>query len=166
MGRQLGVAGADQMDIERLEDELRAPVDGADGRAGVAAGGRRLDRGVTARAEVRWRGMDLRTEFGDIDIYVFDQLLRGRIAPGMRVLDAGCGGDRNLVYLSRQGYTVFGNDDSPEAIAKVQDLAATLAPGRTADLRHEVIEDTSFEDASADVVVASVVLHGGPCGAC
>ncbi len=129
--------------------------------------------------------MNLQTEFGDIDIYVFDQLLRGRIAsasaasgrygetspkltdvpraseggPGMRVFDAGCGGGRNLVYLLRQGYTVFGNDASPDAIAKVRALAADLARGRTADFRQEAIEDTSFEDASADVVIASAVLH-------
>jgi 2-polyprenyl-3-methyl-5-hydroxy-6-metoxy-1,4-benzoquinol methylase len=42
---------------------------------------------------------NLRREFGDIDIYVFDQLLRGRITEGMRVLDAGCGGGRNIVYM-------------------------------------------------------------------
>ena len=103
--------------------------------------------------------MNLREEFGDLDIYVFDQLLRGRIAPGMRVFDAGCGGGRNLVYLLRQGYEVYGNDASSDAIAKVRALAAALAPGRIADLRHEAIEDTSFEDASADVVIASAVLH-------
>lgn len=108
--------------------------------------------------------MDLRSEFGDIDIYVFDQLLRGRIAPGMRVFDAGCGGGRNLVYLLRQGYEVFGNDASAEAIAKVRALASNVASGfsRTdagSDFRHEAIEDTSFEDASADVVIASAVLH-------
>ena len=103
--------------------------------------------------------MDLRAEFGDLDIYVFDQLLRGRIAPGMRVFDAGCGGGRNLVYLLRQGYKVFGNDASAEAIAKVRALAESLAPGRPADFRHEAIEDTSFPEASADVVLASAVLH-------
>jgi tellurite methyltransferase len=97
--------------------------------------------------------MNLHTEFGDLDIYIFDQLLRGRIAPGMRVFDAGCGGGRNLVYLLRQGYEVFGNDASADAIAKVRALAVR------ADFRHEAIENTSFEDASADVVIASAVLH-------
>ncbi len=42
-------------------------------------------------------------QFGHIDIYLFDQLLRGRISPGMRVMDAGCGTGRNLVYLLRDG---------------------------------------------------------------
>lgn len=102
--------------------------------------------------------MDLSTEFGNIDIYVFDQLLRGRIAPGMRVFDAGCGGGRNLVYLLRHGYEVCGNDADAAAIAKVQSLAQSLT-GRAHDFRVEVIEDTSFPPDHADVVIASAVLH-------
>ena len=101
----------------------------------------------------------LADEFGNIDIYVFDQLLRGRIAPGMRVFDAGCGGGRNLVYLLRQGYDVCGNDANASAVAQVQRLAASLAPGREHDFRVEAIEHTSFPDRHADVVIASAVLH-------
>ena len=56
---------------------------------------------------------DLLEQFGQIDIYLFDQLLRGRIALGMRVLDAGCGAGRNLVYFLREGYEVFGVDLDP-----------------------------------------------------
>jgi len=122
--------------------------------------------------------MTIQEQFGDIDIYVFDQLLRGRFVsasaaagrygetspkladrPGaseggpVRVFDAGCGGGRNLVYLLREGYTVCGNDMNPDAIAKVR----TLAP--ESDFRVEAIEDTSFAEASADVVMASAVLH-------
>jgi tellurite methyltransferase len=103
--------------------------------------------------------MDLSEAFGNIDIYVFDQLLRGRIAPGMRVFDAGCGGGRNLVYLLRGGYDVCGNDGDARAIAQVQSLAASLAPGRDHDFRVEPIEQTSFPDAHVDVVIANAVLH-------
>ena len=103
--------------------------------------------------------MTLQDEFGNIDIYVFDQLLRGRIAPGQRVFDAGCGGGRNLVYLLRHGYDVCGNDADAGAIAQVRDLASSLAPGRAHDFRVEPIEQTSFPDAHADVVIASAVLH-------
>jgi tellurite methyltransferase len=103
--------------------------------------------------------MTLQDQFGNIDIYVFDQLLRGRIAPGMRVFDAGCGGGRNLVYLLREGYEVCGNDADANAIAKVRSLAATLAPDREFDFRVEPIEQTSFPDAHADVVMSSAVLH-------
>ena len=70
----------------------------------------------------------LNERFGDIDIYLFDQILRGRITPGMRVLDAGCGFGRNLVYFLREGYEVFGVDADPHAIGHVRDLAGALAP--------------------------------------
>ena len=103
--------------------------------------------------------MNLQNEFGNIDIYVFDQLLRGRITTGMRVFDAGCGGGRNLVYLLRQGFDVCGNDADAGAIARVTTLAASLDPGRHHDFRAESIEQTSFPDAHADVVMASAVLH-------
>lgn len=103
--------------------------------------------------------MTLQDQFGNIDIYVFDQLLRGRIAPGMRVLDAGCGGGRNLVYLLRSGFDVAGHDGDANAIAQVRNLAETIAPGRSHDFRVEAIEHTSFSDLSFDVVMASAVLH-------
>jgi tellurite methyltransferase len=103
---------------------------------------------------------DLHEQFGDIDIYVFDQLLRDRIVPGMRVLDAGCGAGRNLVYLLRSGYEVFGVDADPNAIASVQTLASKLAPHlpRT-NFRVEPIERMTFPGGFADVVISSAVLH-------
>src|SRR5260370_39250897 len=70
----------------------------------------------------------LQEQLGTIDIYLFDQLLRGKISPGMRVVDAGCGSGRNLVYLLREGYEVFGVDENPAAIEGVRSLAASLAP--------------------------------------
>lgn len=103
--------------------------------------------------------MNLVERFGNIDIYVFDQLLRGRMAPGMRVFDAGCGSGRNLIYLLREGYDVSGNDADANAIAQVRALAASLAPGRAHDFRVEAIESTSFADAQFDMVMASAVLH-------
>jgi len=103
--------------------------------------------------------MTLQDQFGNIDIYVFDQLLRGRIAPGMRVFDAGCGGGRNLVYLLREGFEVCGNDADVNAIAQVRALASSLSPGREFDFRVEPIERTSFPGDHADVVMSNAVLH-------
>ncbi len=103
---------------------------------------------------------DLDRQFGQIDIYLFDQLLRRRLQPGMRVLDAGCGSGRNLVYLLQSGYEVFGADSDVEAIESVRVLAATLAPHLPgANFRAEAIEEMSFTDAFADVVLCSAVLH-------
>ena len=102
----------------------------------------------------------LREEFGEIDIHLFDQLLRGRIVEGMRILDAGCGAGRNLVYFLRERFDVWGVDGSAEAIARVRRLAGSLAPGYDAErFRVEPVEATSLADASMDVVISSAVLH-------
>ena len=104
---------------------------------------------------------DLHGQFGNIDIYLFDQLLRGRIRSGMRVLDAGCGGGRNLVYLLRRAdIDVCASDGDAAAVASVRALAAQLRPGLPADqLRVEPVERPSFAEASMDVVVSNAVLH-------
>jgi len=91
----------------------------------------------------------LREQFGDIDIYLFDQLLRGRIRQTDRILDAGCGNGRNLVYFLREGYEIFAVDCENRSI-----------PNLPADhFRAEPLEAMSFPDSSFDVVIASAVLH-------
>jgi tellurite methyltransferase len=103
---------------------------------------------------------DLQEQFGGIDIYLFDQLLRGRIMPGMRIVDAGCGSGRNLVYFLRQGYEIFGADADPGAVESTRRIAASIAPDLPADhFRAEPVEAMSFPDALADVVLSSAVLH-------
>ncbi len=106
----------------------------------------------------------LSEQFGNIDIYLFDQLLRGRIRPGMRIVDAGCGGGRNLVFLLRtataEQYEIFGADADPQAIAATRRLAASLAPGIPPEnFRVEAIEQMSFPDNFADFLISSAVLH-------
>lgn len=104
--------------------------------------------------------MTLQEEFGEIDIYVFDQLLKGRIRPGDRLLDAGCGSGRNLIYLLRQGYDVSATDVKPEAVEEVRVLAARLAPALAPDrFRVEPLEQSSFPDGAFTVVLCSTVLH-------
>jgi tellurite methyltransferase len=103
---------------------------------------------------------DLNDQFGGIDIYLFDQLLRKRITAGMRILDAGCGFGRNLVYLLREGFEVFGADSDPRALKATRHLAASIAPQLPLDnFRLESVEAMSFPDAVADVVISSAVLH-------
>lgn len=103
---------------------------------------------------------DLQDHFGAIDIYLFDQLLRGRVGSGMRILDAGCGQGRNLVYFLRAGYEVFGADSDARSIQAARRLAARLAPHLPSDnFRVEPIEQMSFSEASVDLVLASAVLH-------
>ncbi len=104
--------------------------------------------------------MTIEEEFGQIDIYVFDQILRGNLSAGMKVLDAGCGYGRNLVYLLRQGCELFGVDANAEAVEHVKALAAELAPGLPAEnFQVAAIETMPFADGFADAVICNSVLH-------
>lgn len=104
--------------------------------------------------------MTLQEQFGQIDIYLFDQILRGNIRPGMRVLDAGCGGGRNIQYLLREGYEVFGVDASAEAVAEVRTIANKLAPELPVEnFQVAGVEAMPFADEFADLVLCHSVLH-------
>ena len=104
--------------------------------------------------------LSLEEQFGQIDIYVFDQILRGNIAPGMRVLDAGCGYGRNLVYLLREGCEIFALDANADGVAHVRQLSASLETGLpAANFQVGAIEAMPFADGFADVVLCNSVLH-------
>lgn len=104
--------------------------------------------------------MTVQEQFGQIDIYVFDQILRGNLAAGMTVLDAGCGYGRNLVHLLREGCDIYALDANPAGVEHVRQLAAELAPGLSADhFRVGAIEKMPFADEFADAVICSSVLH-------
>ncbi|WP_240418652.1 class I SAM-dependent methyltransferase [Paenibacillus periandrae] len=104
--------------------------------------------------------MNPRELYGDIDIYLFDQLLKGRIVKGMRILDAGCGSGRNLVYFLRSGFEVYAIDHSEEAIANVRRLGAELAADWSDEYAQvQSIDKISFLNESFDVVISNAVLH-------
>jgi tellurite methyltransferase len=98
--------------------------------------------------------------FGEIDIYVFDQILRGNIASGMRILDAGCGYGRNLLFLLREGAEIFAIDANPTAVEHVRQLSRSLNPGLPAEnFQVGRVEQQPFPDDFADVVLCNSVLH-------
>ena len=102
----------------------------------------------------------LRAAFGDIDIYLFDQLLKGRLDRARAVLDAGCGRGRNLHYLLQQGFAVFAVDADPDAVAQTRALVAQLSPDLPAThVQVAAVEAMPWPDASMDVVISSAVLH-------
>ena len=103
---------------------------------------------------------DLHARFGDIDIYLFDQLLRGRFDERRRVLDAGCGAGRNLPYFLARGFDIYAIDEDPAAVASARALAARVAPALPADqIRQGTLHALPWADGRMDAVVCSAVLH-------
>lgn len=98
--------------------------------------------------------------FGYIDIYLFDQLLKGTYDSCQKVLDAGCGSGRNLVYFLRNGYEVYAIDPNPGAVEVVKLLAKSIAPAiPQTNFIVATAENLSFGDQYFDLVICSAVLH-------
>jgi SAM-dependent methyltransferase len=102
--------------------------------------------------------MNLKETLGDIDIYLFDQLLKGRFDACRKVLDAGCGHGRNLTYFLKNGYDCYGIDPNPEAILFLKNIAKTLS-APTENFIVSTIEEMPFKNESFDLVICSAVLH-------
>ena len=104
--------------------------------------------------------IDARKIFGDIDIYLFDQILKSRFPADSRILDAGCGGGRNLVYFLQNGFNVHGVDQSEAAISQVRTLAGEIVPGLPPEnfVRSE-ISGLPFGDGYFDALICSAVFH-------
>lgn len=104
--------------------------------------------------------MELKQLFGNIDVYLFDQILKGRFEKGDKIIDVGCGKGRNLVFFLQQGYNVYGIDKNEESINELKQMSKRLAPKLPTD--HFLvgnIEQLPFEEKSFDWVLCNAVLH-------
>jgi tellurite methyltransferase len=94
---------------------------------------------------------ELRDQFGEIDIYLFDQLLRGRFDGRRRILDAGCGSGRNLPFFISHGFTVTAIDAEPAAVHAIHRRVPAAVVGQ--------LDALPWQDGSFDAVICSAVLH-------
>jgi tellurite methyltransferase len=103
---------------------------------------------------------DLMKQFGNIDIYLFDQLLKGTYDNCKKVIDVGCGNGRNIIYFLKNGFEVYGIDQQPEAIAEVRTLSQQLAPANNpGNFKVGLAEKIPFENDFFDLAICNAVLH-------
>lgn len=103
---------------------------------------------------------ELNRLLGNVDIYLLDQILKGRFPKGTRILDAGCGEGRNAVYFIQKGYQIFGIDPNETAIQYCRFLSRCLNPNFDIH-RFQVgrLEEIPFHAEAFDSVICSAVLH-------
>jgi SAM-dependent methyltransferase len=103
---------------------------------------------------------ELRAQFGEIDIYLFDQLSRGRFDRRHRILDAGCGGGRNLRFFLTHGFDVRVSDADAGAIDAVRALSRHHGISLPHDRLHcGSLDSLPWDDGAVDAVICSAVLH-------
>ncbi len=103
---------------------------------------------------------ELNNELGNIDIYLLDQILKGRYSKEMKILDAGCGEGRNLIYFLNNGYNIFGIDQNPDAIRMLHFILGSKYPNCPKEnFSVGEVSLISLGNESIDLVISSAVLH-------
>ena len=99
-------------------------------------------------------------QLGLMDIYLIDQLQKGRIKPGMKILDAGCGLGRNAEYFVKNNFEIYGVDKNEEAIAGLKMKISGWNPAYDKN-RMTVTDlvDIPFPENHFDFIISSAVLH-------
>ncbi len=104
--------------------------------------------------------MQVKEVLGNIDIYLLDQLIKGRIKDDMRILDAGCGYGRNAQFFIQNNYDIWGIDQSEEAISILQQSAFDWNSNYD---KHKFLvgnlEALPFKEEDFDFIISSAVLH-------
>ena len=53
---------------------------------------------------------------GNTDIYLLDQIMKGRYGTGEKILDAGCGNGRNLIWFLKNDFEMYAVDKDTMSI--------------------------------------------------
>lgn len=102
----------------------------------------------------------LNKELGNIDIYLLDQILKGRYEKENKILDAGCGEGRNMVYFLNNQFNVYGIDKNASALQMLKYLARSIDPlFDQTRISAGHLEQLPFEDQEFHHIVCSAVLH-------
>lgn len=106
---------------------------------------------------------ELNHALGNIDLFLLDQILKGRFENTDRILDAGCGEGRNLTYFIRNEYDVWGIDNNATALKMLRMTGRSLHKGFDPEkfIATEITE-IPFPPQSFDVIICLAVLHFSP----
>jgi len=95
-------------------------------------------------------------QLGQIDIYLIDQIMKGRYQnPFEKILDAGCGPGRNLDWFLENGFDIFGIDRNRENI----DQLLVKYPKQPKRFILGELDAIPFPDQHFDHIISSAVLH-------
>jgi tellurite methyltransferase len=92
---------------------------------------------------------------GSTDIYLIDQIMKGRYSASAIILDAGCGSGRNLHWFLRNNFVIYGIDRDTDVIHDLQRRYPTDAKRFCTS----AVEKMPFENDQFNHIISSAVLH-------
>jgi SAM-dependent methyltransferase len=101
------------------------------------------------------REISIEEVIGATDIYLLDQIMKGRYKTNDIILDAGCGSGRNLHWFLRNNFVIYGIDQDFNAIHDLQRRWPAVAER----FCQSAVEKLPFENEQFDHIISSAVLH-------
>ncbi|ADF52125.1 MULTISPECIES: class I SAM-dependent methyltransferase [Flavobacteriaceae] len=92
---------------------------------------------------------------GNVDIYVIDQILKGRYQEGQSILDAGCGKGRNLKWSYQNDFELYGIDKDVDFLA----FAKAEYPEYGKNFSVGSLDKLPYDQNSFDHILCCAVLH-------
>ena len=92
---------------------------------------------------------------GNSDIYLLDQIMKSRYNAGDIILDAGCGGGRNLAWFLKNEMNIYGVDKDATPINYLK----SVHPDFDENFQIAEIDNLPFENNFFDHLISSAVLH-------
>jgi 2-polyprenyl-3-methyl-5-hydroxy-6-metoxy-1,4-benzoquinol methylase len=102
----------------------------------------------------------LNSALGNADLILVDQILKNRFHKQMRILDAGCGEGRNMVYFIKNDFRIYGIDANADAVKLAKLYCRSLSNTfEVENIQNFTIEQNPFPDHFFDAIICLNVLH-------
>jgi 2-polyprenyl-3-methyl-5-hydroxy-6-metoxy-1,4-benzoquinol methylase len=102
----------------------------------------------------------LNSALGNADLILVDQILKNRFHKQMRILDAGCGEGRNMVYFIKNDFRIYGIDANADAVKLAKLYCRSLNNTfEVENIQNFTIEQNPFPDHFFDAIICLNVLH-------
>ena len=93
---------------------------------------------------------------GNTDIYLVDQIMKERYQPTDKILDAGCGGGKNLFWFLKNEIEIYGIDKDATPINYLKSIHPDF---KTERFQVAETDQLPFKNNFFDHVISSAVLH-------
>ena len=95
----------------------------------------------------------LKESLGNTDMYIIDQFMKGNFSKEYKILDAGCGGGRNLKFLFDLGFQIEGCDLSENHFSNIKRKLPSIK------LKVANLNNLPYQENEFDYIICNAVLH-------